>query len=455
MNKWVTLIALACAILAPRVRADEPLPWTVGVAKIDITPTEPTWMAGYASRNRAAEGTAQPLWAKALAVTDAENNTVVLVSAEVIGLTREIGDEVAGQVESRLALPRSHLVLASTHTHSGPVVASCAGIAHRMDEAGVASADRYQRELTEKLVRVIVEAHAARRPARLYLGESEAHFAVNRRLPEGERIVMKPNPDGPVDPTVPVLVAKTPDGEPMAILFGYACHNTTLDPQIYLYNGDYAGFAQATLQQRHPTATAMFLAGCGADANPIGRSAGLDVAQKHGRSLADAVDRALGGDLREIRGPLRVALKRVDLPLVDPPDRETLTSLAQSKDVYRARLAQKLLGEIESRGQLPAASSCPVQVVRFGKDWALVALGGEVVVDYALRLKKELADRPHWTAGYCNEVFGYVPSERVLAEGGYEAEFSQIYFGWHGPYRPGLEAKIVQAVKDLMGTTEP
>jgi len=88
--------------------------------------------------------------------------------------------------------------------------------------------------------------------------------------------------------------------------------------------------------------------------------------------------------------------------------------------------------------------------VRFGDDLSLIALSGEVVVDYALRLRKGFEGQRVWIAGYCNEVFAYVPSERVLAEGGYEGGGAMKYFGWHGPFKAGVEDRVVGLVKKLM-----
>ncbi|NMC19046.1 MAG: hypothetical protein GYA33_01390 [Thermogutta sp.] len=456
MNRllWLTVVASLAWAYLPCV--SPAAGWKVGLARVEITPSEPTWMAGYAGRNRPAEGTAQPLWAKALAVSDPDGSTAVLVTADILGLTREVGDRVAAEVEAQKGIPRERIMLAASHTHSGPVVCGCADVCHPMGEKDLAAAMRYrEEELIPKLAEVIVEALDKRVPARLWLGQSEAHFAENRRLPENGRIVMKPNLQGPVDPTVPVVVVKDDADRLMALLFGYACHNTTLDPAIYRYHGDYAGCAQAALEQEYPGITAMFIAGCGADANPRGRSAGIEVAERHGRELAQAVKSALTGELKELHPPLRVGFTRVDLELADRPSRETVAAWAESKELFRRRLGEHLLRIWDAQGMIPAASSCPIQVLRFGNDWALVGIGGEVVVDYALRLRKELAGTPHWVAGYCNEVFGYVPSERVLAEGGYEADYSQIYFGWHGPYKPGLEDKIVAAVKGLLAATAP
>lgn len=451
---WLVLAAALTILSGSLLPAKD---WQVGVARLEITPSEPTWMAGYASRNHPAEGTVHPLWAKALALSDAEGNRLVIVTCDLIGLTREVGDAVAAGVRD-CGLERRQIVLSASHTHSGPVVLRCAHIAHRMDDEALAVAKAYRERLTSKLIAVIRQACGELRPAELFYTQSRAGFAMNRRLPQDGKILLRPNPEGPVDHSVPVLVARGADGRLPAVLFTYACHNTTLGGDCYQYHGDYAGFAQIALERKHPGVAAMFMAGCGADANPEPRGK-LELAEQHGESLAAAVDAALGGKLQELQGPLATAFTRVELELVDPPDRETLQEWAASEDINRRRLGEYLLQRLEEDGAVPASYPCPVQVVWFGDDLLLVTLGGEVVVEYALRLKRELKDSlqgtPLWPAAYCSEVFGYVPSEQVLAEGGYESVFSQTYFGFHGPYKPGLEDKLIAAVKRLAAETKP
>jgi len=92
--------------------------------------------------------------------------------------------------------------------------------------------------------------------------------------------------------------------------------------------------------------------------------------------------------------------------------------------------------------------------VRFGEDLILVALPGEVVVDYSLRLKLELAGPTVWVAGYSNDVFGYLPSLRVLEEGGYEGGGAMRYTSFPGPFAPSVEKLVVDKVHELAQETE-
>jgi hypothetical protein len=123
---------------------------------------------------------------------------------------------------------------------------------------------------------------------------------------------------------------------------------------------------------------------------------------------------------------------------------------------------------IDRDGRLPVAQRDPIQVWQFGSNvrddsaaapsstrepagFTLVALGGEVVVDYALRLAREYPARRMWVAGYSNDVFGYVPSLRVLREGGYEGGDAMIYYAKPGPFTEQVEQLIVGKVHQLIG----
>ena len=252
----------------------------------------------------------------------------------------------------------------------------------------------------------------------------------------------------PVDHSVPVLRVADAQGKLVAVLFGYACHNTTT--AIYHYNGDYAGYAQLALEADYPDATALFMIGCGGDSNPDPRGE-IELAEQHGKSLAAAVKEALAGKLQPLGGHLSAAYEVVDLPVVDPPTKQELEERRGQGNKYQQRLTERLLTQLEKEGSIPATVPCPIQVIRFGEDLSIVAIAGEAVIDYALRLKKEFAGERLWVTSYSNGVPAYIPSERVLKEGGYEGGTAMVYFGIHGPFRPGVEDRVVGAVQRLMG----
>ncbi|MDB5386343.1 MAG: Neutral ceramidase, partial [Planctomycetaceae bacterium] len=236
-----------------------------------------------------------------------------------------------------------------------------------------------------------------------------------------------------------------------ALLFSYSCHNTTMG--FNQFCGDYAGYAQEYLQAEHPEATALFFTGCAADQNPYPRRK-FEHVQQHGRALANAVEAALETVPKPISGPLRLKYDEVTLDFSPPPSKPELEKLAAGTREPATGHARRLLKELEETGTIRLTYPYPVQLIEFGKDWTIVTLGGEVVVDYSFRIPRELAAGESgranvWVAGYSNDVFGYVPSLRVLQEGGYEAGEAMLWGSLPGPFAANVEEKIIDKVREL------
>ena len=438
--------------------------WQVGVATAKITPDGPAWMAGYASRTKPSEGVAQDIFAKALSIRDAGGGRAVIVTADLIGIPLPLRQYVEHEGARRFGLRPAEILLNASHTHSGPEVrterlASVYNFSRNAtpDQANVVT--RYASRLREVIVDLIGAALTDSRSARLEVTHARAGFAMNRRRPEKDgRFTNNPNPDGPVDHEVPVLKVTGADGKLRALMFGYACHNTTLG--TYQISGDYAGWAQEFLARSYPGTTALFLMGCGGDQNPYPRRAMVpdqpveELVKHHGRALANAVSTALQAVPRSVRGPLRGAYDQALLAYAPLPAAELRKYLTarQSEDVReRARTLLRVAGRAEALPPLP----CPVQVLQFGRDLTLVAIGGEVVIDYALRIKAELRGHAYvWVAGYSNNLFGYLGSRRVIEEGGYEGGSANTRILVHpGRFTPAAEASVMAKVHELHGHT--
>jgi hypothetical protein len=381
-------------------------PLKAGAAQVVITPKTNMWMAGYAGRKKPAEGKVQDLFAKALALEDAAGKRFVFVTTDLIGILPSLRTRIEQKAATAHQLPPASLLLNASHTHSGPE--------YRVRADREQEAEDYTAFLEDRLIEVIGAALKDLKPAEVSWNRARCGFAMNRRLPTPNGYQNSPNPDGPVDHDVPALQIRSPDGQQRAVLFGYACHNTCLGD--YEYCGDYAGFAQEYLQQNRPGFVALFLNGCSGDQNPYPRRSdvvpgvsALDLAKMHGRSLANAVEVAMQVPKRPVTGEIRAAYEKVALDYAPEKQRP--------------------------------AHPYPIQVARFGEALTVVALGSETTVDYSLRLKKELgSSAPVWVAGYSNDYTGYVPSLRVLKEGGYEAQA-----GW----AEDVEERIVTKVHAL------
>jgi len=444
------LLAGVSAVCTAQTSSQEQ--WKAGVATTIITPDKPMWMAGYAARTKPSEGKAHDLYAKALALEDAEGARLVILTLDLIGVNREMRDWLEKEVNRRYQLAPESLLINASHTHSGPVLHKSSQSIYGNSFYGLSperiqQCRKYSENLQQKLVQLVGEALDKPSPARLTYTHARAGFAMNRRSKRERGYNISPNPDGPVDHDVPVLRIDSPDGKLKAVMFGYACHNTTLS--FYKFCGDYSGFAQQYLEQAHPGTTTFFITGCGGDQNPYPRGT-QTLAEQHGRALANAVEAALLIRTPPIRGPLRAVFDTVTLDFAEPPSREQLEQQAKSTNKYERRHAQVLLNELERNGKIRTTYPYPVHVVQFGHDLTLIALAGEVVVDYSLRLKAELTERTLWVAAYSNDVFGYIPSLRVLKEGGYEGGGAMRYTELPGPFAPSVETLVINKVHELV-----
>ncbi len=451
--------ALVALFACSAVFASESPAWQAGVARRAITPQVPLWMTGYAVRDRPAEGKGQELWAKALALQDASGRRGVLITVDLCGVTRPMTDRVAAELEKRFSLPRAAVMVNASHTHCGPALDGWApGMRVATAEQESATAG-YTRDVTVAMIEVAAEALGALRPARLGASHGFATFGINRRKKAEKDVPARRAAgtlQGPVDYDVPVLAVRDAEGRVVALLVSYACHATTLD--IYQWHGDYPGSAVAELERRHAGATALFVAGCGANINPSPRLS-LALAEAHGRALADAVDVALHGVQQPISGGLAVAMGDVALRFSKAPTAEEIRAAADDtvKPSVQKQMNQAWAKAMQAEvagGGVRLEYPYPVQAWRVGElTW--VALGGEVVVDYALRLRSEAAKqgrdgRDVWVFGYSNDVMCYIPSESVLAEGGYEGKTSMVPYGRPSAWEAGLEEKIVRKVWDVV-----
>lgn len=425
----------------------ETVQWLAGVARADITPEESLWMAGYAARTKPAEDALQPLWVKALALQDSAGNRAVLVTSDILGFPKPVADRIRAQVEADYGLSKDQLILSASHTHSAPVIGASLRCIYNFDDLQERKLMDYTASMEARIIAVIGEALHHLQPAFLYSGNGVARFAVNRRNNAERDLTPTSSLKGPLDHATPTLKVVHPDGSVAAILFGYACHATVLDG--YQWCGDYPGFAQEALEREYPDATALFFAGCGADQNPIPRRS-IALAKQYGATLAAAVARVLEEPMAPLESRLQTAFDTVSLDLAEAPDTDALAARIENSSGYEHHCAKALLERLEEEGRLPDSYAYPVQVWRLGEQMLFV-LGGEVVVEYAIGIKERFG-QDVFVMGYANDLMAYIPSERVLAEGGYEGVGAQIIYGMPAAWAPGIEERIYLAIEALVAS---
>lgn len=418
-----------------------------GVSKKVITPQLPFHLTGYGSRVKPATEKVHDLWAKALFIESGRDAKTVIVTTDVLGLTPQIHAEVVALLKQKLGFQKSQVILNSSHTHSGPMIWPSLEKIGDYDSSMVKSFIKYNHFLVQAIVEIVGDAIKNKFPAIITSGHGLADFAMNRRQIVNGKVINGKNPDGSKDHDVPVLKVANNKGAIEAVLFGYACHNTTVTGANYQINGDYAGFAQIELEKAYPGATALFFTGCAGDQNPQPRGT-IELAAQHGNTLANAVKTVLNKNMKPVSGTVRSQIQETTLQFV-PFDVKKYEEELTGHNPFMQRRARLML-EVYNHGWDVTKYEYPIQAMRIGNSLTFVSLAGEVVVDYALKLKKMYPKENLFIAGYCNHVMGYIPTKKILEEGGYEAEENLIYYAKPGPFAHDVEDRIFNTIRALM-----
>lgn len=446
------MFVFVVALLSPVHARSDSIDWHAGAATVKITPAAPMWMAGYSSRNKPASGMFTDLWAKALVLRDAHKQYGVLITLDLIGIDRALSQSICQRLSDEYGFSRDEIAICTSHTHTGPVVGKNLWSMHwaLLDASSQQQVRNYADQLEQSVVQVVGEALARMEPAVLQSGHDRATFAVNRRNnPEAEVPARRAAETlvGPVDHDVPVLLVRRQNGDLAAVVFGYACHATVLSD--YIWSGDYPGCAQQRLEQDLPGTVAMFWAGCGADQNPLPRRT-VELAREYGDALAAAVLRVVRSpNHQSVSSRLTVDYREIDLQLDNLPTAADLLRDSSDSNPYIAMRAKMLLAQIESGEPLATTYPYPISIWHLGESIDWLHLGGEVVVDYAMRIKAERPGRDTWVAAYSHDVMAYIPSRRVWHEGGYEGATAMIYYGLPTRWSESAEEQIVQAIEEL------
>lgn len=450
-SSLVVLAHPGCLRPDTAVTAPAPTEWKVGLSRKKITPQTDVWLAGYGSK-RAPEGKLHDIWTKVIVLHDLAGRRCVLVTTDHQGMSKTIYQRLYARVKEQYGIEQSAFMLTFSHNHSGPCLQDDLVDYYPSDPAQQQRVQEYTLWMEDKILEAVDEAWHNLQPALLSISEGICTFAVNRRenkedqVPEMLRtgIPLK----GAVDHSVPILAIQSPSGVMLGVLFGYACHPTTLSHNHW--SGDYPGYAQLAVESRYPGAQAMFFNTCGGDQNPLPRRT-VALCEQYGNQLAEAVFGGLHSGLKPIRAGLVSAFEYIRLDYEEVATREKLTTIADGSQPIQSRWARRMLKKLDDGETFLPYYEYPVQVWKLGQELLLIGIGGEAVVDYSLMFKKKYPNA--WVSGYTNEMAAYIPSRRVWEEGGYEGgshldEYGRPAWRWAGD----IEERITRAVERLVQT---
>ncbi|OGV74982.1 MAG: hypothetical protein A3K19_12055 [Lentisphaerae bacterium RIFOXYB12_FULL_65_16] len=421
---------------------------SAGIARRCITPPRPVFQSGY-GRSAKSEGVYQQLHARALVLEDTKRDRVAILTAELLDFSQPLVDAIKAGVKTRLGLDESQVLLSASHTHCGPVVDD--QIANLYPEVDM----EYVRWLGQACIDTICDAARELKPVTAQFATGVAVFGINRRRPDLPGCPMLPNPSGRCDHEVTILKLAQPNGDPVAILFSYACHATVMGGQII--GGDYPGHAQLQLEMEFPGANAMFLAGCFGDVRPrlinakgSFRGGSIDDVRALGRELSLAVMAGLTGTVQDVTGPLLHRIETVQLPYQKPLTKDEFGKVAARNQGYEGKWAKVMLERLEKDGRLPRSRPSTVQALGIGP-FRIVAFNDEMCVGYQLQVKKRLAPAPALVAGYCGCSRSYVPTADMIPQGGYEAHTNIHVYLEPAPLAPKTEQVLLSTALRLAG----
>lgn len=452
MGLWLTLFTTTAQNTATKKGKAGAV--DVGIAKMDITPYGPIRLSGYlryGARKNESEGVNQQLWAKAIAFGNNAQGPSILITVDLAGVQEHMVRAIANKIAAQRTFNPDNLVINASHTHSGPDM----GNSHSMYFEPLLPADQlvrialYLDSLQIKLEQLALQALDNRQPSLLAWGQGTVGFALNRRvIKEGKWVGHGSVPDGPVDHAFPLLRITDLNGKLKSVFVSYACHGTTLWDNMNKTHGDWIGEAQVAIEKNHPGIIALVGQGCGGDADPRERGT-LQAVEQHGKTIAAEVDRLLSTPLKPLTVPPTVRVKQVGLPFDHVPDTKEFVEMMKAGEA-KGHNAEVFLERIVRGIPIDSTMNYPIECWTFGKDLAMVFLAGEVVADYSLRLKKELGPDRLWVMGYTNDVKAYIPSKRIIPQGGYEVESNMYYYDHPFHFSERIEDIIINTVHELL-----
>ncbi len=444
---------ISLILSTPGIAQENKTTWRAGVSKAVITPETSVWLAGYGSK-RAPDGKLHDIWMKSLALEAPDGKRAILVTSDFQGVPKEMSDAVFLILKKKHNLERHQVMITFSHNHCGPRLGLDLVDYYPIEAEQVKLVDEYTDLMVRKMADMIGESITNLAPASLKMGEGHANFAVNRRNnkeAEVPSIIAKGEPlKGPVDHTVPVMTVTDKDNKPMAILFGYACHPTTLN--FTKWCGDYPGFAQILIEKNHPGALAMFVNTCGGDQNPLPRRQ-VELCEKYGKMLADGVEEALKKPLKTIQPGLKTSFELIELPYEKIITRPELEVATRDANAVRKRWAERMIKKLDAGEKFATSYPYPLHAWKLGNEMLMIGMGAETVVDYALRFKAEFG-KGTLVCGYVDDMIAYIPSRRVWAEGGYEGgpnlyEYGRPALRWAADNEELIAGKIKKLVDSV------
>ena len=429
-----------------------------GVGRTTLTPPLGTPLIGYGGRERGADAIRDHIYATTLVLSDGET-TVALVTCDLCALPIRQVRYVQRVIEERTGIPPTHVMINTSHTHSGPLTTFNEETPESLRQLVVA--------LLDGIAESVVQAVAALVPCRLSAGRGSVDASINRRKRNGYSDAVTPEfPEGTVDPDLHVVRIDGLDGTPLAVVTAYACHPVALRPPSHAYSADFVCALRATVEPQ-VGAPLLFAQGAAGNLVPIGPEMEME-------ERLELTGEVLGTEALRVYSALGAEALRVyqSLGAEALSDYESYESLsgatpAQPNPVLAAASETLLLDLWKEQPPIENAErshqtfpyltpplvdgkvECAVQALRLG-DVALVGIAGEAFVEIGLAVKAR-SPIPHTIfLGYTNGCLGYIPTTAAYEPGGYEVHRAHTVYHLPHTIAPNSAERVIAASLKLL-----
>ena len=435
-----------------------------GTSRIDITPPGNCKLGGFAGRNHECEGIHDHLYVTALALSR-HGKKLIIIGIDILALNNEQMEMIWALADRKLNLRPDQLFINCSHTHAGPEIHPTFNC-NTCPPGEVCDPDpEYIKELLESIILSADKALKNLQPADAFGEIGETFIGINRRAPDKQIYKEQatgyenfPNPDREVDRSCPVILFKNKKGKPLSLIFGAACHPTTMRYDNYLISAEYPGVARRILEKDLDGAPALFLQGMAGDVKPHQvaegnsfRSGNFEDIEKVGEELATDVNTIIKKGLRPLDIKIETALKRVAIPFNNTWNIKTYEKFAEKDEVeYRRVWANYWLQKLRAGESLPESIDLTLSIVELSPELRFATVAGELLTDMGMKIKHQFKNGTTLVLGYTNGEIAYILDAKTIKEGGYEA--TEVVFFSHdkpAPFIPEIEEIILSGFKEL------
>ena len=426
-----------------------------GIAVCDITPPFKTYMHGYSSRNEKFKAINDNLTFTAI-VIDEGSRRMLLGCADLCcfpnhPFTDRLRIELAEDLECNV----SRIMLNASHTHGGPQLPSVS-FSSKLSKSK--SSAKYAAWLKKRIRGTAQKAIKNMTKATLWFGEGISTLPVNRRMEKDGRILLAPNPAGPVDDRLQLLVFKDMKDKILAVGMKISCHPVSTGAQ-YNITADYPGaWRQAFREHYGDNVIPFFLQGAGGDMRPSPTVDGNTFKQMEYGELPE-IGKKLLSEMTEVLEEKQTALKPINNLILQGcikkiaipcehkyTTRKSLEALFRNtSEYYEKEYARECLRRMEAGENIPDHMEYLIHTICLNNDYALIGINAEPLIGLGYKIEQQVKPEKAIFLGYTNGCVSYLPDSFELKRGGYESE-AYLFEPATGPFKPGLENLLVEGL---------